>query len=119
MITAAQLWYRSKIDPLILISEEKAESLSSWVCMSSVQKRYWEEEARKINNSPNPCTEIKIPKFTAHINICVQVGPDSWDMKRHSKVFDLSASLSEVLKWGELYIKNPTINDFIFSQLDD
>ncbi len=58
-------------------------------------------------------------KFVATITNCVQVGPDDYETRRDSKVFDYSESFSDVMLWASIYTKNPTINSIVISDFDE
>lgn len=59
-------------------------------------------------------------KFVATITSCIQVGQNDFDTQRHSKVFDYSESMSDVMAWATtLYCAEHTVNSIVLSHLDD
>lgn len=65
-------------------------------------------------------------KITATVQFCDQVGVDSWKQKYHSKTFELTTTIEEILLWARSF-QSPiieerykfTINDIIFSESDN
>ena len=59
-------------------------------------------------------------KFVATITSCIQVGPNDFETRRDSKVFDYSASMLDVTKWAStLYSVDHNVNSVVLSHLDE
>jgi hypothetical protein len=56
--------------------------------------------------------------YAVTVLVCVQVGIDAWQNKRHTRIFLIDTPLRDVLEWAGNYIKEPTVNDLIFSKVD-
>jgi len=58
-------------------------------------------------------------KITVTIRICVQIGEQDWTMKNHSKIFDKSATITQIELWLKTYDNKYNIMDAIISMLDE
>lgn len=53
-------------------------------------------------------------EVTAVVEICQQVGPEDWHMKRFSRNFSVDRQISDLISWAEnMGVKNATITDII------
>ncbi|SEN68117.1 hypothetical protein [Nitrosomonas marina] len=55
--------------------------------------------------------------IVATISFCEQIGENDFIQRRHSRVFEITRSVKDILQWAEVMgIKNPGINDIQFSE---
>lgn len=57
-------------------------------------------------------------KIVGTVTQCVQVGVDSWQDFRHSKIFDASSSISDINAFAKNIHESLSFLDVVFSRLD-
>jgi hypothetical protein len=58
-------------------------------------------------------------KIIATVQHAVQIGPEDYTMRAHSREFTESSTLGEIKAWAETHVKPAHISDITFSEKDE
>lgn len=61
-------------------------------------------------------------KIVATVSRCVQIGPDDYECRKISKVFEVGDPVYKILDWAQVASKSmakKTINDVSFSEYEE